>query len=1404
MSAEPDEDRPPRRYLIATAVSTYRDPAWNVPGLDNARRQIVELFTGRLGYEHVSTLGLNPTRDQFRSAIRTFCRAADRRPDDLLAVYVSGHGQVLDDTRHILLTTDTDPADVGFSALSTAELAEVMLSGTGIRRVLLMLDVCYAEQGGNRLAASALESMGASWTRDPGSGLVVVSAARPHQSAQAGLFPRVLAEAVEALPVAGHGPAHLAIDALVAQMNAHPELPEWQRIGLTMAGLDGQAPPFFANPRHDRRLTGVDLAIQQAARYRQLDRARELAYTNVMLTKAMAHPVNSARAEWWFRGRRAALENLAAWMRGTEACRVVTAGPGSGKTALLGLVATITHPERRPSAPFATLNLSPDIFPESLDAVVYAQHLTDRDVIEALAAAARVAADSVGSLLEALGAQNQRYPFTVIIDGLDEAATPESLCRDVLRWLVDHSDGRIRLLLGTRPYLLEHLGLPPDQVVDLDTGRFADQAALMSYTVQTLIEAQPDSPYRGLGSRVRAVAEAIVEAAGTSFLVARIAAGTLAAAGHAVADPRNPEWRRSLPRHADQAMREDLERRLGPEAQRAVDLLRPLAFAQGEGLPWENLWAPLASAMSGCDYTDEDILWLRRTAGSYVVESIDEDRSAYRIYHQALAEHLSAGTDEGAVHSAFVDVLTRSVPYRADATRRWSRAHPYVLRHLGFHAGTAGRIEELLDDSEFLVHAEPRALNPHLGRAVSEPARLAAAVYRTSLDTHAQWLPDDRRLILAIDAARGQANELREQLVARIPVGGWIPHLATGTAFTPATLDVLPDHPFDVSATAFADVDGETVVVAAAGLCISVWNLRTGKPQFPSITAGPSRFHTVAVTTVNGGPAIIASGPPGSLTMWCLRTGRHLGDTVTGSPDHHQVVACTEVEGVPVVIATSTGGTASMWNLDTRKQHGQSIPLLSTDQFGAAVMSVTVIDDVPMAVFAEKHTLATWNLRTGHIRRASPVPDIKALACTTIDDVPVAVAGCGDATIQLFSLRDFQPIGDPLTGHTGPITATACYQIEGASMAVTADSEGAVRVWNLSTATAAGAPLMGHTSNVETVACAMVDGAPIGASAGADLSVRLWQLPTPTSSPRPVSGRGQMIGRLVYRKIGGVPTAATVSVHGWTSLWDLEQGRALAEYRNERVVEYDDIDCVDIDAQPHLVVNEGTGLRVRNLLSGETRMLRIANHYDEISTMSCTEVDGSPVAIVTTEEGVLSLWDLTVGNENQRRPLGFLGWRDGVPRAASDGEALAFGIGAGTGHVWDLRSGDKKTFPISLVTGDHPVASATIDGVPIGLTCTKTSIEAWNLRTVQRVFVSRLEQSDETRCIAIGSMDGIPMAASTNGENSLHLWDLRSGRRIETMRLPKPDQVVLTPENEIVVSLYSDIVVLRRKPAAGR
>jgi hypothetical protein len=163
-----------RRILVATAVSHYaKEPSWDRLGLVTARQQIIDLFTATLGYTHVSDLGLDPTEYQLVNQLRNLCRYRIG-PEDYLVVYLACHGELLDNGRHVLLTTDTDPQDIPF-ALPSSRLADAMLLGTSVRRLLLLLDTCYSGQGGNQVAAGALNDMERNWAGKGSPGMVVIA-----------------------------------------------------------------------------------------------------------------------------------------------------------------------------------------------------------------------------------------------------------------------------------------------------------------------------------------------------------------------------------------------------------------------------------------------------------------------------------------------------------------------------------------------------------------------------------------------------------------------------------------------------------------------------------------------------------------------------------------------------------------------------------------------------------------------------------------------------------------------------------------------------------------------------------------------------------------------------------------------------------------------------------------------------------------------------------------------------------------------------------------------------------------------------------------------------------------------------------------------------------------------------
>ena len=200
----PDPDLGPRRFLLATAVAAMpHSPQGERPALAIARQKIIRLFTERLGYTHVSDLGLNPDRNTLLDRLGAFADDPDRRPDDIVAVYLAGHGQLLGSTprRHMFFPADADLSKPK-QALPTAQIASVLLDDTKITQLLLILDTCHAGQGGADAVGAALESLYRSLDDDP-SGIAVIAAAQPAQQALADVFPGLLTAAVDSLSTAG-------------------------------------------------------------------------------------------------------------------------------------------------------------------------------------------------------------------------------------------------------------------------------------------------------------------------------------------------------------------------------------------------------------------------------------------------------------------------------------------------------------------------------------------------------------------------------------------------------------------------------------------------------------------------------------------------------------------------------------------------------------------------------------------------------------------------------------------------------------------------------------------------------------------------------------------------------------------------------------------------------------------------------------------------------------------------------------------------------------------------------------------------------------------------------------------------------------------------------------------------
>jgi WD40 repeat protein len=1466
-----------RRLLVATAVSHYaKNPAWDRPGLTAARQQVIDLFTGTLGYTHLSEIGLDPTASQLTEHLRTVCRHRVQA-QDYLVVYIAGHGEVLDDGGHVLLTADTDPDDVN-DALPTVTLARKMLLGTNVQRLMLLLDTCYSGQGGNEFAAEALAGQ-RDWAVIDRSGLVVITSTQPFEQADTGAFPTLLTQAVEGLPTAGQVPVTLALGAVVRAMNSNQARPAHQKIGMTTLGLTGEEPDFLPNPRHRPGMTDIDLHLQQVAEWETHAERREVEFRRRFLVRAMGG--HGPEPTWWFSGRHTALTDITTWLATpaqSSPALVVTAGPGSGKTAVLGMVSALTHPEHRRTVPRDALALPRQAIPPvgAVDVTIYAGGLTHEQVLAGLAAAAHVHADTIGQLITALRQPPVRAdrPFTAIIDALDEAADPHRLITQVLRPLIDDEQA-IRLLLGTRPHLLTPLTpttTPGTRTVvatiELDEPRYADRDALTAYTVRGLLEASPDSPYQHIPpARARIVAEAVAAAADPSFLVARITSTTLAAA-ETVADPTDARWRANLPRLPGDAMRTDLDTRLGEHAQRARDLLRPLAYAEGQGLPWENIWAPLATKISGHLYTDDDLFWLREHVGSYVVEANEDGRSAYRLYHQALTEHLRANTEAAgitaaAVQQAFVDVLTR-VPRTPQATRDWTRAHPYALRHLATHAAAAGTIDTLLADGDYLVHADPDTLIPALAHARTVDGRLIRTVYRASANLHRHADPTVRRQLLAFDSARCGADALRERLGADLPL-----HLrwATGNLVSAALRAILTGHGESVNAVACTEVDGVPIAITGSGTAnaifegvgeVVVWDLRTGQQR--AILAGHTEsVRAVACTEVDGVPiAVTCSGRRGTpsgfgeVLVWDLQTGRQRA-TRTGHTGLVHAVACTEVDGVPIAVTCGgdyDSGEVLVWDLRTGRQRAT----LTDHPQSAYAVACTEVDGVPIAIICGGDSDVTgdvqvWDLRAGQ-KRATLIghtQSVRAVACTEVDGVPIAITGScnyhyGPGEVLVWNLRTGQQYAT-LTGHTKQVFSVACTEVDGAPVAITGggnDDSNEVLVWDLRGGQQRAA-LTGHVRSVCAVACTEVDGAPVAITGGGGFGPGEIQVSDLRAAQQRVipTGHTESVNAVACTEVDGIPIAITggenLGVGGEVLVWDLRTGQQRATLAGHTNGVFS-VACTEVDGVPIAITCAGNSesgeVLVWDLRTSQQRAI-LTTSFGPLRAVACTNVDGVPVAI--TCDGKAVVWDLRTGRKRatltrhtQSAYAVACTEVDGVPIAITCGGD--FDVSADV-LVWDLRTGQQRATPTRHTQSVRAVACTEVDGVPVAVALTRSynyhddshewglgapvsitrsgndescEVLVWDLRTGQQ-YGTITGRGWTVNALACTEVDGAPVVITGGGLGSgeVQLWDLRTGRLHHAFATPYPvNAVTRGPTNEIVLGTAREVAVLELGPSA--
>ncbi|MFF5304857.1 caspase family protein, partial [Streptomyces sp. NPDC013161] len=971
MAAVPQPSHQPgqeegRRFLITAGVETYQDSGiTDLPGAVRDAKRVRELLEP-MGYTHVlPDLVRNPTRAMLAEDIENWAEQALLGPQDIVVVYFAGHGIRAFD-RHYLQCADSQ-AGRRARALPAEDLARPLVM-SGVGHLLVMLDTCYAAAGTqdiNRMAgdlAHLHRERANRWH---------LAAARAKDRAKDNAFVDAL---TDAFTNPRHGPTQqfMSVREVTDRVNAYfAEHRPLQQARLTTSETDGKD-PFFPSRIFIPGLPedGIDLAALARLRHRH-------AGFFGPRSRGVEH---AGEYGDYFTGRTRALDELEAFLTTPAAehdrkARVVTGKPGSGKSALLGRLLThcdLAHPQPAavppPAAPHRASSANRGSPQQGISPPVIALHARRvplEDLIADLAAALGLPADaSRDDILTVLGTRTD--PVAVVVDSLDEAGTAgdarESLrvARELLQPLSVMPS--VRLVIGTRHPQIRALGHAV-HLIDLDKPAYLTAGDIAAYA-QALLEDTQDphsrSPYHDRPDLAATVAEGIARRAGSSFLVARMTARALVH-GQIHIDTGQPGWRKRLPSDAGEAFAAYLDR-FGPERPKAERLLRPLAYAQGAGLPWSTLWAPLAEALSGAPCSNDDLDWLHTHAGAYITETSSPDGSAYRLFHETMAEHLRRPGREADDHALIARTLARLVPTDpATNLTDWLAAHPYIPRHLATHAAAGDILNDFVRDAEYLVHAHPahllNAFALHTPAMQTGDARLAAAVYRASANVHITFTPNQRRDILAIDAARYQQRHLAARLSRTRP---WTPRWATGTLVNPAHHATLTGHTGSVWVVAVAQIEGRSHAVTAGNdSTVRVWDLEAGAER-TALSGHTGSVSAVAVAQIDGRPHAVTAGSD-AVRLWDLEAGAERV-TLTGHTDSVWAVAVAQIDGRPHAVTTSTDSTVRVWDLEA----GTERATLTGHTGPVWTVAVTQIDGRPHAVTTSTDsTVRVWDLEAG-------------------------------------------------------------------------------------------------------------------------------------------------------------------------------------------------------------------------------------------------------------------------------------------------------------------------------------------------------------------------------------------------------------------------------------------------------